>query len=146
MKNKKVSLENVNLLVVDNKLNEFINKKGISATEGKCRLVQLVLRHKVHHFPTDIPFVAAVKNCVDGQVAVFNVKRTKLALIPGNAVAAETTVGKTFEISGVKYTLTDTVAGFGRYKPRNKRSERGSKASKAIVMPEEEMFLNAHDL
>ena len=143
MKSNKVSLENVNMLVVNNRLNEFINKKGISATEGKCRLVQLVLRHKVHHFPTGIPFVAVVKNCTDNQVAVFNIKRTKLALISGHSVAAETTVGKTFEISGVKYTLTDTINGFERYKPRNKQPER---YRKAVIMPEEEKLLNPNDL
>ena len=143
MKSNKVSLENVNMLVVNNRLDEFINKKGTSATEGKCRLVQLVLRHKIHHFPTDIPFVAVVKNCADGQVAVFNIKRTKLALIPGDAVAAETNVGKAFEISGVRYTLTDTINGFERYKPRNKQPER---YRKAIIMPEEEKLLNPSDL
>lgn len=143
MKSNKVSLENVNMLVVNNRLDEFINKNGTSATEGKCRLVQLVLRHKVHHFPTDIPFVAVVKNCADGQVAVFNIKRTKLALIPGDAVAAETNVGNTFEISGVRYTLADTINGFERYKPRNKQPER---YRKAIIMPEEEKLLNPSDL
>ena len=143
MKSNKVSLENVNMLVVNNRLDEFINKNGTSATEGKCRLVQLVLRHKVHHFPTDIPFVAVVKNCTNGQVAVFNIKRTKLALIPGDAVAAETNVGNTFEISGVRYTLADTINGFERYKPRNKQPER---YRKAIIMPEEEKLLNPSDL
>ena len=143
MKSNKVSLENVNMLVVNNRLDEFINKNGTSATEGKCRLVQLVLRHKVHHFPTDIPFVAVVKNCADGQVAVFNIKRTKLALIPGDAVAAETNVGNTFEISGVRYTLADTINGFERYKPRNKQPER---YRKAVIMPEEEKLLNPSDL
>ena len=117
-KNKHVALENVNMLVLNEKLNDFIRRQGVKATEDKCRLVQVVLRHKIHHFPIDIPFIAAVKNCGEGQVAVFNIKRTKLALIPGHSIAAETNVGKGFEISGVRYTLDDTVNGFERFKPK----------------------------
>lgn len=117
-KNKHVALENVNMLVINEKLSKFIEKQGAEATEDKCRLVQMVLRHKIHHFPIDIPFIAAVKNCGEGQVAVFNIKRTKLALIPGHSIAAETNVGKAFEISGVRYTLDDTVNGFERFKPK----------------------------
>ena len=117
-KNKHVALENVNMLVLNEKLNDFIRRQGVKATEDKCRLVQVVLRHKIHHFPIDIPFIAAVKNCGEGQVAVFNIKRTKLALIPGHSIAAETNVGKAFEISGVRYTLDDTVNRNERFKTK----------------------------
>ena len=133
-KNRHIALENVNMLVINEKLSKFIEKQGAEATEDKCRLVQMVLRHKIHHFPIDIPFIAAVKNCGEGQVAVFNIKRTKLALISGHSVAAETLVNKSFEINGVEYALADTINGFSRYKPMIKSSGR---YNKIVEIPDE---------
>ncbi len=124
---KTISLENLNLLLINDKLNGFVDKQGTTAVESKCRLVNMVLRHKIHHFPIDIPFVAAVKNCENGKVAVFNIKRKKMAIIPGNSVAAETSVGKTFKIRGVTYTLADTINGFERYKPDYKPNNKACK-------------------
>ena len=115
--NKKVAaLENVNLYTLTAKVNEFIAKNNLEPTEDKVRLVKMTLRHHVHHFPQDIPFIAAVRKCGEQQV-VFAIKRTKYALIDDIDVSSETNVGKEFEISGVRYVLEDTINGYPRYKP-----------------------------
>lgn len=115
--NKKVAaLENVNLLTLNSKINEYIAKNNLTPTEDKVRLVKMTLRHHVHHFPKDIPFIAAVRKCGEHQV-VFAIKRTKFALIDDIDISSETNVGKEFEISGVRYVQSDTINGYPRYKP-----------------------------
>lgn len=108
--------ENVNLLTLTSKVNGYINKNNLTPTEDKVRLVKMTLRHHVHHFPKDIPFIAAVRKCGESQV-VFSIKRTKFALIDDIDISSETNVGKEFEISGVRYVIADTVNGYPRYKP-----------------------------
>lgn len=119
------------MLVLDQKLNQYISANGLVATEDKCRMMQIVLRHKVHKFPVGIPVVAAVKSLEDGKLAVFNLKRTTLATIDGDAVASETNIGKEFEIDGIRYVQTDTVDGMARYKPffNKKQKNRGFEVS-----------------
>lgn len=122
MKNIKknvAALENVNLLTLTAKVNEYIAKNNLEPTESNVRLVKMTLRHHVHHFPENIPFIAAVRRCGEQQV-VFSIKRTKYALIDDIDVSSETNVGKEFEISGVRYVQVDTINGFPRYKPLNK--------------------------
>ncbi|MBE6450679.1 MAG: hypothetical protein E7016_01800 [Alphaproteobacteria bacterium] len=115
--NKKVAaLENVNLLTLTSKVNEYIAKNDLTPTEDKVRLVQMTLRHHVHHFPKDIPFIAAVRKCGESQV-VFSIKRTKYAVIEDIDISSETNVGKEFTISGVRYVQSDTINGYPRYKP-----------------------------
>ena len=115
--NKKVAaLENVNLLTLTSKINEYIAKNDLTPTEDKVRLVQMTLRHHVHHFPKDIPFIAAVRKCGESQV-VFAIKRTKYAVIEDIDISSETNVGKEFTISGVRYVQSDTINGYPRYKP-----------------------------
>lgn len=128
---KNISLENTNVLIINKKLDEHIAAQGLQAKEDKCRLVQLVLRHKVHKFPVGIPVVAAVKSLEEGKLAVFNLKRTTLATIDGDAVASETNIGKEFEIDGIRYVQTDTVDGMARYKPffNKKQKNRGFEVS-----------------
>ncbi len=119
MKNIKknvAALENVNLLTLTAKVNEYIAKNNLEPTESNVRLVKMTLRHHVHHFPENIPFIAAVRRCGEQQV-VFSIKRTKYALIDDIDVSSETNVGKEFEISGVRYVQVDTINGFPRYKP-----------------------------
>ena len=110
------ALENVNLLTLTAKVNEYIAKNNLTPTEEKVRLVKMTLRHHVHHFPENIPFIAAVRKCGESQV-VFLIKRTKYAVIEDIAISSETNVGKEFEISGVRYVLEDTINGYPRYKP-----------------------------
>lgn len=114
---KSIALENTNVLIINKKMDEYIAEQKMTAKENKCRLVQLVLRHKVHRYPVNIPFIAAVKSLKDGKVAVFNLKRTAFATIDGDAIASETNVGREFVIDGVRYVRTDTVDGMARYKP-----------------------------
>lgn len=76
----------------------------------------MTLRHPVHHFPTNIPFIAAVRKCGEKQV-VFAIKRAKIALIDDAFVSSETKVGKEFTIDGVQYFQFDTINGYPRYKP-----------------------------
>lgn len=121
---KAAALENVNMLLLDRKLNEYMDKNGLSATEQRCRLVQVVFRHKVPHFPANIPFIAAIKNCGRGQQVVFGIKQSKISVIDESCLSSETTVGRAFIIDGIRYVLEDTVNGFQRYKPLFKRSSR----------------------
>ena len=124
MAKKIAAMENVNGVVLNNKINEFIKENGLEAKENHCRLVKMVLRHHVHSFPQNIPFIAAVTACADGQNVVFFLKRKKLAVISGNSIASETKVGNDFEIGGVKYVLKDTLNGIPRYEPKpNKKKE-----------------------
>lgn len=116
-KEKVVAMENVNLLTLTDKVNKYAAKNNLVTTENGVRLVQMTLRHHVHHFPTNIPFIAAVKKCGEKQV-VFFVKRTKFAVIDDIDISSETNVGKTFEIDGVRYELKDTINGYPRYKPQ----------------------------
>lgn len=116
MKKNVAALENVNLLTLNEKVNEYIVRNNLTPTEDKVRLVKMTLRHHVHHFPENIPFIAAVRRCGEQQV-VFSIKRTKYALIDDIDISSETNVGKEFEISGVRYVQVDTINGFPRYKP-----------------------------
>jgi len=112
-----VSKENVNLHVLNKKLNEFIAENQEEATEGKARLVKMTLRGDVHHFPTNIPFIGATIRCAGDKQAVFFIKRKKLAFVESGAIASETNVGDKFEIDNVQYVVEDTINGFPRYKP-----------------------------
>lgn len=116
IKKNVAALENVNLLTLTAKVNKYIAKNNLEPTESNVRLVKMTLRHHVHHFPENIPFIAAVRRCGEQQV-VFSIKRTKYALIDDIDVSSETNVGKEFEISGVRYVQVDTINGFPRYKP-----------------------------
>lgn len=111
-----VSKENVNVMLLNEKLEAFIKENKLTAVEPKCRLVKMVLRGDVHHFPKDIPFIASVIKCNDGYAAFF-IKRKKLAFIEDGAVASETKVGDSFEIDNVRYVVEDTINGFPRFKP-----------------------------
>ena len=114
---KVTSLENVNTLVLTEKLNEFIAENGVKAIANNCRLVKMSLSEKVHHFPVNIPFIAAVIECESGKQAVFFVKRKKFALIESGIVSSSKNVGESFEIDNIKYVLEDTINDFPRYKP-----------------------------
>lgn len=116
MKKNVAALENVNLLTLTSKVNAYIAKNNLEATEDGIRLVKMTLRHSVHHFPKNIPFIAAVKKCGEKQV-VFALKRTKYALIDDIDISSETNVGKEFTIDGVRYVQFDTINGYPRYKP-----------------------------
>lgn len=118
MGKKVASLENVNVVVLNNKINDFVKENNLEVKENHCRLVRMVLRHHVHSFPQNIPFIAAVTACADGQNVVFCIKRKKIALISGNSIASETKVGDNFEMGGVKYVLKDTLNGVPRYEPK----------------------------
>lgn len=124
---KRIALENVNELLLNNKINEYIVKNGLMSTEDKCRLVKMTLRYSVPHFPTNIPFIAAVKNCNDGMIVVFNIHRSKMAVLPGNSVSSETKVGKRFTIARTMYEEFDKINGFRRYKPHSQRHARTAK-------------------
>lgn len=111
------SLENLNTMLLSEKLNEFIAGEGAKALAKNCRLVRMSLCEKVHHFPINIPFIAAVVECEGGKQAVFFIKRKKYAMIDGSAVSSSKNVGESFEIDNVKYVLEDTINGMPRYKP-----------------------------
>ena len=111
------SLENLNTMLLSEKLNEFIAGEGAKALAKNCRLVRMSLSEKVHHFPVNIPFIAAAVECEGGKQAVFFIKRKKYAMIDGSAVSSSKNVGESFEIDNVKYVLEDTINGMPRYKP-----------------------------
>ncbi|HCU58460.1 MAG TPA: hypothetical protein DIC64_00580 [Alphaproteobacteria bacterium] len=113
---KTASLENVNAIVLNEKLGDFIAQNGTKAVSN-CRLVRMSLSEKVHHFPQNIPFIAAVRECEGGKQAVFFIKRKKYALVEGAAVSSSKNVGESFEIDNVKYILEDTMNDMPRYKP-----------------------------
>jgi len=113
---KTASLENVNTIVLNEKLAEFINENSAKAVSN-CRLVRMTLKEKVHHFPVNIPFIAAVRDCEGGKQAVFFIKRKKYALVEGGAVSSSKNVGDSFELDNVKYVVDDTMNGMPRYKP-----------------------------
>jgi len=110
------SLENVNAVVLNEKLGEFIKENGAKPVSN-CRLVKMSLSEKVHHFPQNIPFIAAVVECEGGKQAVFFIKRKKYALVEGVAVSSSKNVGESFEIDNIKYVIEDTINGMPRYKP-----------------------------
>ena len=111
------SLENVNAMVLNEKLKEFIAGENTKAIAKNCRLVRMSLCEKVHHFPVNIPFIAAAIECEGGKQAVFFIKRKKYALIDGAAISSSKNVGDSFEIDNVKYILEDTINEMPRYKP-----------------------------
>jgi len=117
MVGKSSSLENVNAVVLTEKLNEFIKSEGVKPLSDKCRIARMTLSQKVHHFPVNIPFIAAVIECEDGKQAVFFIKRKKYAIIEGATVSASKNVGDSFEIDSIKYVLEGTLNGMPRYKP-----------------------------
>ena len=77
------SLENVNTIVLTEKLSEFIKESGVKAVSDKCRIVKMSLSEKVHHFPVDIPFIAAELDREDGQQALCFTTRPKFAIVEG---------------------------------------------------------------
>lgn len=111
------SLENVNTIILTEKLNEFIAQSGVKAVSDKCRIVKMSLCEKIHHFPVDTPFIAAAMDCENGQQAVFYIKRKKFAMVEGSAVSSSKNVGNSFEIDDIKYVLEDKVNDMPRYKP-----------------------------
>ncbi len=121
------SLENVNTIVLTEKLSEFIKESNVKAVSDKCRIVKMSLSEKVHHFPIDIPFIAAVMDCEEGKQALFFIKRKKFALVEGNAVSSSKNVGNSFEIDGIKYVLEDTVNDMPRYKPVFPKAEKAAR-------------------
>ena len=112
-----IANENLNLLVLNNKLKQFIADNNEEAAEGKARLVKMTLRGDVHHFPTNSPFIGATIRCEGDKQAVFFIKRKKLAFVESGAIASETNVGDTFEVDNIQYVLKDTINGFPRYEP-----------------------------
>ena len=114
---KVAAKENVNLLVLNEKLNEFIQENEEKATEAKARLVKMTLRSDVLHFPTNIPFIGATIRCANDKQAVFFIKRKKMAIVEVGAISSETNVGDSFEIDNVRYVIEDKLNGFPRYKP-----------------------------
>ena len=124
---KASSLENVNTVVLTEKLNEFIASEGVKPLSDKCRLVRMTLSEKVHHFPVNIPFIAAVIECEEGKQAVFFVKRKKFAVIEGATVSASKSVGDSFEIDNIKYVLEGTLNGMPRYKPVFPKTDKASR-------------------
>ena len=121
------SLENVNTIVLTEKLSEFIKESGVKAVSDKCRIVKMSLSEKVHHFPVDIPFIAAVMDCEEGKQALFFIKRKKFALVEGGIVSSSKNVGNSFEIDGIKYVLEDTVNDMPRYKPVFPKAEKAAR-------------------
>ena len=121
------SLENVNTIVLTEKLSEFIKESNVKAVSDKCRIVKMSLSEKVHHFPIDIPFIAAVMDCEEGKQALLFIKRKKFALVEGNAVSSSKNVGNSFEIDGIKYVLEDTVNDMPRYKPVFPKAEKAAR-------------------
>lgn len=120
MSSKKIiSLENANLLLINEKLNALMAQHNLSAVEQKPRLVKAVLRHKVLHFPQNVPFVAAVKNCGEQNV-IFNLETSQTAVVPGISLSGETNIGDRFVVRGVAYKLKDTINGFKRYVPQSR--------------------------
>ena len=115
---KAVSLENINLMILSEKVDNAIKANELNAHETKTRLVQMTLRHDVHHFPTNIPFIAAVRHCEDGKSVVFNVKRSKIAIIDQDSISSETAIKDRFKIGTINYILKDTINGYPRYAPR----------------------------
>jgi len=111
------SLENVNTIVLNEKLKEFIAGENAKPIAKNCRLVRMSLCEKVHHFPVNIPFIAATIECEGGKQAVFFIKRKKYALIEGSAISSSKNVGDSFEIDNIKYILEDTINEMPRYKP-----------------------------
>ena len=117
---KVISLENINMMLLSQKVDNAIEANALLPHETKARLVQMTLRHEVHHFPKDIPFIAAVRHCEDGKSVIFNIKCSKLAVINQDSISSETNVGKRFKIGNVDYVMKDTINGFPRYEPRFK--------------------------
>ena len=113
-----VSLENINMMILSEKVNNAIEANALSPHETQARLVQMSLRHEVHHFPKGIPFIAVVRHCSDGKSVVYNVKRSKMAVIEQDSISSETNVGKSFKIGSVNYIMKDTINGFPRYVPK----------------------------
>ena len=126
MKTKNIAMENLNLLLIDNKMNAYIKKNGLTQTEERCRLVKMTLRHHVHHFPENVPFIAAVKKCGEQNV-VFFLKRTKMASIADIDISSETNIKDSFEVDGQTYKMKDTINGFPRYHLDTKKKKLCSK-------------------
>lgn len=124
---KASSLENVNAVVLTEKLNEFIAGENVKPLSDKCRIVRMTLSEKVHHFPVNIPFIAAAVECEEGKQAVFFIKRKKYAIIEGAAVSASKNVGDSFEIDNIKYVLEGTLNGMPRYKPVFPKTDKASR-------------------
>lgn len=119
MAKKSAALENVNLFIVNQKINDFMSDNNLQSLETNCRLAKIVLRQKVRNFPTNIPFIAIVKKCEDGKQVVFNVKAAKMDQIDDAAIASETKVNeKAFVIDGIPYEIIDKINGFARYQPK----------------------------
>ena len=112
-----LSLENVNMVCLTSKVNEFVTKNDLTPTENRVRLVQLTLRHPVHHLPVNIPFIAAIQKCGEKQV-VYSLKRSKFAIVDDIDVSSETRVSTEFTIDGVRYVQKDTINGLARYEPK----------------------------
>ncbi len=135
MKNTKkvIAYEKINMMLVDNKINEYIKKFGLTADEERCRLVKLTLRHEVLHFPVNIPIIAAIKRCTNEENVVFNIARSKTTVIKLDDISSATPVTDKFSIRGIRYEAYDQISGYTRYKPCFKRSNRSEK----IVNPRE---------
>jgi hypothetical protein len=119
--NKSISLENLNLLILNDKIDAYINANSLQPIEANAHLMNVVLRHKVHHFPVGIPFIAAVKKCANGKEVVFSLNRSKISAIADVDILNQTNVGGTFKVGGVTYTQKDTLNGYPRYQPKTKK-------------------------
>jgi len=126
MKNTKkvIAYEKINMMLVDNKINEYIKKFGHTADEDKCRLVKLTLRHDVLHCPVNIPFIVAIKRCKDEKNVVYNIARSKMAVINLDDISSATPVIGDFSIRGIRYEAFDQICGYTRFRPRFKRNDR----------------------
>lgn len=111
-----LSLENVNMVCLTSKVNDFVAKNDLTPTDKKVRLVQLTLRHPVHHLPVNIPFIAAIRKCGEKQV-VYALKRSKFAIVDDIDISSETRVSTEFTIDGVRYVQKDTINGYPRFVP-----------------------------
>ncbi len=124
---KSISLEKLNSILVNQKLDKVINDfmsnnpELITSTEhinAKPRLSKLCLRVAGFKKSINTPFYAFVKNA--GQlIAIFDIETGSAKMVDPTIISSETDVKDKdiFKISGVNYGLKDTINGFKRYRP-----------------------------
>lgn len=118
---KIIALENLNSLVVNNRVNAAAVKIGLQSNEENVRLVKVMLREsKKAKVPTGVPLYAFVKNFKfngNNVIAVYDIASGKLQFVNDTFIASETDVKGRFTIGPVTYGLLDTVNGAKRYHP-----------------------------
>lgn len=127
-----IARANVNPLALSIKINEYAQTMKLNTEQSGLCMADIILSEHIHSFPQNIPFPAAIKSCGNGQSIIFNIKRSKIAVVEDTIICGKKVVAsfpsdfdfskskapKEIVLGGVTYSTKDTLNDIPRYRTK----------------------------